>query len=162
MATAQQNGHDPDLIGEAVAQFSRLQSIGLTADLPGGSRHTPRTARERVRRALNEWRLPAETIDTAELIVSELVTNAVVHTASERIDVIVVFGAETLRLCVRDRGPHCGIDQQSPGPDAETGRGLLLVSALADGYGWWPVGAGSAVWAALDVPASAAGDVIAC
>lgn len=91
--------------------------------------------------------------DDAQLIISELVTNGVLHAGGE-LWVTVILDPEHLRLYVRDSGG--GI----PRFPAELGRerrnigglGLMLVDRLAVNWGT-TVGAGSkTVWATLAVP----------
>lgn len=116
---------------------------------------TPRNARLArllARRHLRSWGLPS---DPAELIVAELATNAATHgrvTGRDfRLTLYVV--ADTLRIEVTDtradRLPHLA---PPPAPDAESGRGLLLVESLTDR---WGVALGpyprKTVWAELTV-----------
>ena len=88
-------------------------------------------------------------VDTAELLVSELVTNAVRHAATPS-ELMVAYFDETLRVHVAD-------DDRSPPqlaqPDwsAEGGRGLLLVDVLADRWGWQPTPNGKRVWFEMSV-----------
>ncbi|WP_175409898.1 ATP-binding protein [Streptomyces sp. TRM64462] len=97
----------------------------------------------------------ADLTDSAELVVSELVTNAVVHgrppvcltltwveTAAPR--------PSALHIDVEDHGSTPDTLGAVPPPDAEHGRGLVLVDAIADR--WGVVGdpvTGSHVWAEL-------------
>ncbi|HBF84941.1 MAG TPA: ATP-binding protein [Streptomyces sp.] len=72
--------------------------------------------------------------DDVMLIVSELVTNAVMHSGGTTIDCEMVLRDGRLRIAVSSDVP--GLPRlQSPRPDAEAGRGLLLVDALADSWG---------------------------
>ncbi|WP_406113824.1 ATP-binding protein [Streptomyces sp. NBC_01014] len=105
----------------------------------------PRVARRTVRGAILDFALDAELADTAELLTSELVTNAVQHSDGP---VLVQLGARrgVVRVCVWDNHPEL------PDPLPETtedpfGRGLLLVERLADGWGRYPLAAdGKVVW----------------
>ncbi|GAA1245905.1 hypothetical protein GCM10009665_40940 [Kitasatospora nipponensis] len=79
--------------------------------------------------------LPASTCDTALLVVSELVTNAVLHSGSHSVAILVGIGPTHLLLSVRD----CGCWRERPEPRRSTadddivcGRGLALVRALTD------------------------------
>lgn len=100
-----------------------------------------------------EWRL-AHLADTAQVVVSELLTNAVqasrgLHQAA--IQLSLASDRERLLISVRD------FDPGAPAPrhvsdDDETGRGLMLVEAISDRFGWYPAAdgtAGKVVWAAL-------------
>ena len=91
----------------------------------------PRVARAGVSKALNRWRL-ASLLDSVLLAVSELVTNAVRH------------GRPPARLLIARRGQHVEVDVRDSSPeapdlggptsglDAESGRGMAIVAALAD------------------------------
>ncbi|MFI9378808.1 ATP-binding protein [Streptomyces parvulus] len=112
---------------------------------------SPAQARRLTRARLNGWSVCEDTCDTAALVVSELVTNAIVHTASSHIVCELHDGAELVRIAVRDEGcapgqPHPSDDQQ---PEDEHGRGLLLVDALCDAWGAHEHGPGLLVWAEL-------------
>ncbi|HET6965308.1 MAG TPA: GAF domain-containing protein [Acidimicrobiales bacterium] len=111
-------------------------------------------ARRLVRSALADA-MP-EVAPDAELVVSELVTNAVLH--GEPPITIRVLLNEVVRLEVQDMGRSAPILLQQ-GPDAMTGRGLSMVAAVA---GRWGVDAleadGKCVWAELD-PESPPGSV---
>ena len=82
--------------------------------------------------------------DVAELLTSELVTNAVLHVGSE-VDVAVRLTPRTVRVEVRDASPdppvprHCEVD-------ALTGRGLRLVESMSEAWGCDPNGYGKVVW----------------
>ncbi|MDV5149390.1 ATP-binding protein [Streptomyces sp. SBC-4] len=88
--------------------------------------------------------------DTVALVVSELVTNAVVHTASNRVICELREGEDTLRIAVRDEGGPAGPRMRDCGED-ERGRGLLIVDALCTAWGADRTGHGTAqiVWAEL-------------
>jgi hypothetical protein len=119
-----------------------------------------RTARHFVRELLTCWGL-GYLADDAELIIAELVGNAVRHgirTAPQA----VRFGGSTpaLRLCLLRRMGEVMLavtdpSNEAPAPkapssDGESGRGLQIVSALSYVWGWSPIeGSGKAVWAVL-------------
>ncbi|MFF5920617.1 ATP-binding protein [Streptomyces flavochromogenes] len=88
--------------------------------------------------------------DTVALVVSELVTNAVVHTASDRFICELREGEDTLRIAVRDEGGPADPRIRDCGED-ERGRGLLIVDALCTAWGAERTGHGTAqvVWAEL-------------
>ncbi|MEV0260131.1 ATP-binding protein [Streptomyces sp. NPDC050617] len=111
-------------------------------------------ARHRTRQWLDRCAVPDGICAAAVLVVSELVTNAVVHTDSERISCRVRADTAQVRLEVRDSGSgRRGPRQRSAGPDAETGRGLLLVGSMADAWGVAAPGhsSGHTVWATLRI-----------
>jgi anti-sigma regulatory factor (Ser/Thr protein kinase) len=113
----------------------------------------PRCARAWTRQVLWEWQLSVLS-DTAELIVSELTTNAMLASrgrghASIRLTLTLDHGE--LAISVHD---HC---PSTPEPgnaahDDENGRGLLLVEAMSSRSGWYTPEDGTpgkVVWAAL-------------
>jgi anti-sigma regulatory factor (Ser/Thr protein kinase) len=91
--------------------------------------------------------------ETLILLVSELVTNAVVHTGRPAVLRLSLPGAEvesaTVRLEVADRSGRAPVPRCADG-DATGGRGLALVDGLADRWGWSPEGAGKSIWCELD------------
>lgn len=109
-------------------------------------------ARAGVRETLTAWGIDGDTADSAVLITSELVTNALTHSAVERIVCRLLATPERLRIEVEDqnRGPLRPVPRQ-PGPDDQSGRGLLLVEALSTDWGVasLPHRYGRAVWAEL-------------
>jgi PAS domain S-box-containing protein len=92
-------------------------------------------ARRFVRQTLEKWGAEDLT-DEAVLATSELVTNAVVH-AGTPVLVALEVDAHGLRLEVQDLHPHRSLPLGVEGPadDAESGRGLLITSALAGAWG---------------------------
>ena len=80
----------------------------------------------------------------AELAISEVVTNAVLH-GREPLRLRIVVGADGLRVQVHDGSPVSPAFSMID-PTAVTGRGLLLVSAVADSWGVDPDETGKTVW----------------
>ncbi|MER7374652.1 ATP-binding protein [Streptomyces lanatus] len=91
--------------------------------------------------------------ETLILLVSELVTNAVVHTGCPAVLSLSLPGgaqdAATVRLEVADRSGRAPVPRCADG-DATGGRGLALVDGLADRWGWCSEGAGKRIWCELD------------
>ncbi|MFD0318278.1 ATP-binding SpoIIE family protein phosphatase [Streptomyces flavalbus] len=106
-------------------------------------------ARAAVREQLHDWGL-AKTAYTAELLVSELVTNAVRHSHHRPVGLRLVRG-DTL-LCEVDDDDHELPTLLSASGDDETGRGLRVVSTLAREWGATRTGAGKTVWFELTLP----------
>ncbi|WP_367319887.1 SpoIIE family protein phosphatase [Streptomyces sp. HUAS ZL42] len=106
-------------------------------------------ARAAVREQLYDWGL-ARLADSAELMVSELVTNAVRHSHSRPVELRLVRG-DTL-LCEVDDDDHDLPTLLSAGPTDEFGRGLRVVSTLAREWGTSRTGAGKTVWFELTLP----------
>jgi anti-sigma regulatory factor (Ser/Thr protein kinase) len=107
----------------------------------------PGAAREAVRTWLVD-RYDQETADTATLLVSELVTNAVVHGTGPAPSLTVDLVANgVLHVAVRDSSRH--LPQRYPEvPDTEQagGRGLFLIESFAIAWGWEPLRSGKRVW----------------
>ncbi|MFI5675427.1 SpoIIE family protein phosphatase [Streptomyces cellulosae] len=107
-------------------------------------------ARRFTARTLRRWQAEAAS-DAVLLVVSELVTNALVHTqGAVRVD--LTLRADRVRVCVSDSSPRAPakpviVDWESTG-----GRGLLLVEAMSDSFGTTPVAGGKQVWSEVTVP----------
>lgn len=116
----------------------------------GASLRTPAEAREYVRASLK--RLLAEPVsddlcDDAQLIVSELVTNAV-RAGTEIVVLVLQVKDGRLRIEVGDDAGGVPTLRRRD-PDAGSGRGLPLIEALATDWGVEARSAGKTVWAAL-------------
>jgi anti-sigma regulatory factor (Ser/Thr protein kinase) len=137
-------------------------SSPLTTTLPLGALPgaTP-CARLHARAVLTEWGL-ADLAEAAELIVSELVTNAVRASTGKdgkpKYDgasmpvVVLRMASDRIRLLIEVWDAIPGAPAAAhPGPEDEGGRGLMLVEAMCDRWRWqtvpnWP---GKVVWAEL-------------
>ena len=96
--------------------------------------------------------------DDAELMLSELVTNAVRHQRDGKIEITAVLRGRALRVSVTDdsrevpvprsgtAGAGPGTEGAGPGTEAASGRGLLLIEKLATRWGWAPLAGGKTVW----------------
>ncbi|MFC9928005.1 SpoIIE family protein phosphatase [Streptomyces sp. NPDC127190] len=100
-------------------------------------------ARRLVRERLLDWGLP-QAVDTAELLVSEVVTNAVRHAGSDPVELRVVR-TNALLFEVTDDEPALPA-MVSAAPDDESGRGLRVVSRLAREWGASASGHRKTVW----------------
>ncbi|MGW0548554.1 ATP-binding SpoIIE family protein phosphatase [Streptomyces altiplanensis] len=104
-------------------------------------------ARQQLRDLLHDW-ADAEQLDSAVLMVSEMVTNVLVHTDGDALLVAEATGepgARRLRVEVADSSdelPH----KRRPGEMASSGRGLILMEMLADTWGVDPRGEGKCIW----------------
>jgi anti-sigma regulatory factor (Ser/Thr protein kinase) len=96
------------------------------------------TARRFVRITGAMWRLRGTLLDDIELCMSELVGNAVTHTATDRVHCRLWSARDVLFLEVDDEGrlemPQVG----TPGTEDEHGRGMLLVETFAVAWGTAP------------------------
>lgn len=104
---------------------------------------SPGEARSLVRSALREWSLE-EFSERAELAVSELVTNALVHAATE-VSVDVRLEAGRLRVEVRDGSRRRPVLREHPSTSG-TGRGLRMVAEVTDDWGAEVRRGGKVVW----------------
>ncbi|BCL26764.1 ATP-binding protein [Streptomyces aurantiacus] len=105
-------------------------------------------ARRALRELLAHWGRPGRS-DTAELLTSELVTNALVHTDQDA-QLTATLGPRGLRVEVRDFDPRRPTLRLPNAGDGTHGRGLVLVRSLADAWGVRTHGVGKAVWFELD------------
>ncbi|MEU4832498.1 ATP-binding protein [Streptosporangium sp. NPDC023615] len=106
------------------------------------------TARSRVRELLGEGH-PA--FDDVVLLVSEVVTNSVVHSGSGaggEIAMTVTTGPAAVLVEVCDAGSGASAPHVRNDPEAEGGRGMFLVDLLAEGWGMYdePAGGARTVW----------------
>lgn len=92
----------------------------------------------------------ARVVDEAQLLVSELVTNAVRYGAPPIELEVRCAGDDQLEIRVRDSQPTAPLPK-NPGPDAEGGRGLLLVDLVSEAWGHEDDHDGKAVWFTLRV-----------
>ncbi|WSQ07247.1 SpoIIE family protein phosphatase [Streptomyces sp. NBC_01231] len=102
------------------------------------------------RRTLRGWGVPDDALDTALLVVSELVTNALVHTDGRvRLDLTRIN--HLLRVAVADSSPRTPVKPTSVSWDATGGRGILLVEAMSAAWGAVPVSGGKQVWSEIEL-----------
>jgi anti-sigma regulatory factor (Ser/Thr protein kinase) len=114
--------------------------------------------RRQLARDLASYDLPADAIDDAVLVASELVGNAVRHTtaaASDTLDISWDVDSSGVRVCVGDPS-----DQQPQlriaGDDEPSGRGLKIVDAMSDDWGVERGARGKTVWAHVPLQRRAA------
>ena len=102
-------------------------------ELPAQPRSTG-VARRWVADLLTRWDLTGA-VDDFRLVVSELVSNAVLH-ARTAIEVVLSIADGVIELAVRDSNPRSQRPRViDPSLDATGGRGLLLVQELSDEWG---------------------------
>ncbi len=118
------------------------------------SRESVPRARAALRAKLGEWRASQAPVEDGELVLSELVTNALrVPAPGDRMVGVRIEcrgSGELLRLEVSDAGAGRP-EVRQPGELDKGGRGLLLVESLAHRWGVdeRPAGIGKTVWAEL-------------
>jgi anti-sigma regulatory factor (Ser/Thr protein kinase) len=108
-------------------------------------------ARHFLRGVLDEWGIDQEVTDTAVLCVSELVTNAVIHSQTD-CSVRMVLETDVLTTTVHDHGVQEAAEAEPlDDPLRVHGRGLQLVEALAARWGYELDTDGTTVWFVLDL-----------
>ncbi|WUW17019.1 ATP-binding protein [Streptomyces sp. NBC_01465] len=104
--------------------------------------------RRSLRELLRHWGSPAAA-EVAELLTSELVTNALVHTADGAV-ITATVGSDRLRVEVRDFMSALPRLHAPDADDGTHGRGLVLVQTLSDAWGVHAHGMGKVVWFELN------------
>lgn len=106
------------------------------------------TARRVVRSTVHDWGCE-EAVEAAELVTSELVTNALLH-AGTRTELQVRLADDRLRIEVADDESSLPV-VKNPGGEELGGRGLVMVDALAESWGCDADATGKVVWCELPV-----------
>lgn len=124
-------------------------------------------ARLLLREHADEWGISPDSADAAVLLLSELVTNAYRHGAAvpvgasrDWITVRCFLAFGLLRMEVSDGSSALPCPRHASADDV-SGRGLALVTALADRWGAYPEPAGKTVWCELAVVPAVTGDTAA-
>ncbi|MFI9767510.1 SpoIIE family protein phosphatase [Streptomyces sp. NPDC052415] len=131
--------------GEAVAVRPAVRRTMLTVAQDEPERVA--VARQHLRELLHDW--PSDDqVDSAVLLLSETLTNVLVHTDADALLLAEVrgeAGGRRMRVEVTDTSddlPH----KRRPGELASSGRGLMLIELLADTWGVDPQGEGKSIW----------------
>jgi anti-sigma regulatory factor (Ser/Thr protein kinase) len=119
-----------------------------------GMPHAAPLARIFIREHLR-GQLPVGRLQLVELLTTELVTNAVLH-AKSSIHLGVTRGEHNVLVTVQDYSLQTPVEtpQHLDGdPVVDTGRGLMVLAALADDFGWslLPDGSGKVMWFTLAI-----------
>lgn len=146
----------PDAPGEQIACLT-VPALPLSA----------RWARRHVTAALSAWNVPEDALRSVELVVAELASNAITITAAnpgyrdldgaQRISVVLRLlpGRVVIEVTDNDIRPPV---LSAAGPDAENGRGLVIVQAIAKEWGYYtPPSGGKVVFAVVCTQIEAAG-----
>ncbi|MFB7654895.1 MULTISPECIES: ATP-binding protein [unclassified Streptomyces] len=147
-------GRDP-----AGGTLPALRAYGLLS-LPGRDLASARAARHYVRDTCRSWGLSPGEADDLVAVAGELVANALEHTDSRTVTITCALTADTVTVGVTDdgmsgTGPVVPTTTGSPGPECESGRGLLITDVLAMRWGTQRTGEGLTVWAEVAVGAAA-------
>jgi anti-sigma regulatory factor (Ser/Thr protein kinase) len=146
-------GRSGDDVALLVARFTAQQ----TSERRSTRRMPPTSAsvflaRRSTRQLLGAWGVPSSVVEAGEMVVSELVTNAA-RQSEDPIDVVLSCAGRVLRVEVADTSHRMPVlPVEDVHPDATSGRGLMLVEALADRWGVQSEGLGKRVWAEIDLP----------
>lgn len=144
-ATGRDRGHDDD-VALLVASLSGLPAERVATWRLRGGMESVAEARSWVRSRLTGWQVGG-LAELAELLASELVTNALRH-ASGPIELSALLLDDVVTLAVRDAETPLPRLRKAVDSD-EGGRGLQLVSLLAARWGARPTTAGKVVWCEL-------------
>ncbi|MEU0950672.1 SpoIIE family protein phosphatase [Streptomyces canus] len=145
------------LVRRRGARGGQFRTVRTTVPRHGiGQVHT---VRRFARDLMSSWGHPHLT-DDVEVLVSEVVTNALIHAHTE-VDIRFSDYHDRIRVEVCDSDPHpptpvVVLDPDGVGDDeAESGRGLLIVDTLASAWGSTPAGRGKTTWfeLSLETPA---------
>lgn len=128
-----------DLI-RAMPEGAHLELGALTSAVP--------TARTWARVILPGWDL-ARLADDGGLVLSELVTNSVRHASGRAVGIWLMTDRESLLIMVGDPSPDMPVCAEAQDADDLSGRGLVIVDALAAQWGAYRVPSGKIVWALL-------------
>lgn len=132
------NGYIPPT---CLAPFRAQYRLSLTV-----GEHSARHIRAIARSLLDEWEMP-ELTDAVELGVTELVANVVRHVPDRRCEVLVLRQEGAVRVEVTDGSSQLPFLPDELPPEAEGGRGLLLLDSVADKWGVDAMGrGGKTVW----------------
>jgi serine phosphatase RsbU (regulator of sigma subunit)/anti-sigma regulatory factor (Ser/Thr protein kinase) len=143
---------DDDVTLLAVAVTSATRTQRAAAPLPADPR-APSAARRFLRDTLADWGVDDDTMEAAELCVSELVTNAVIHTGTSS-EVTAQLDPDFLTVTVRDSG-GIGAVRRVEAPEDPlmiSGRGLGLVEALTTAWSAEHGADGTTVWFEIERP----------
>ncbi|MCU1595062.1 MAG: histidine kinase [Frankiales bacterium] len=125
-------------VDQSAGQESSL-SLRITGDVS-----EVQQVRHEVERMLRQWGAPTDLTDDVILLVSELVTNAVLYGAPP-VDLRLRLGRDHLVLEVQDRAAYLP-RRLRPTEEDEHGRGLQLTALLASRWGTRPTHDGKVVW----------------
>ena len=111
-------------------------------------RQSPSAARHFVAGMLRRWHLDSA-VESAELLISELVTNAVVHAGTE-VQIVIEASEDKVHVEVIDLNRRQPVHRLTPYDDLQTGRGLTLLEGVASAWGVRTLERGKSVWFEID------------
>jgi hypothetical protein len=125
-----------------------VQTVGFREFTP--SAECVGEVRHFVSETLAKYAIGADRVFECQLVADELATNAVLH-AGSIFSVAVELTGTFVRIAVRDDSNTPPMQQDSS-PEAQDGRGLVIVSGTAGGWGTVPLGQGKETWADVSRP----------
>src|SRR5262249_39477451 len=140
-------------VSAGLAAASRLPVAPRETIALGADANSPAVARYFVTQTCATWGV-TRLAKLATLIASELVTNAVVHARTPSV-MGLQLRPTALHIPVRDGDPrpmHRPIPGATGAHNRDHGRGLLILDAMADGWGCLSTATGKVVWATIDMP----------
>ncbi|MFF2656538.1 ATP-binding protein [Kitasatospora sp. NPDC058032] len=140
--------------GESAMSSCLPSSPSLSCWLPR-SRRSPGEARRLLEKLLDSAPGGERFLESGKLLVSELVTNAVLHGTpmGRRVQIVLNVDRQRLRIEVHDARGERGPVLRAAGGEDESGRGLAIVKLLAHRWGCCPRegGVGKIVWVEVEV-----------
>ncbi|MFC3984585.1 ATP-binding protein [Streptosporangium jomthongense] len=139
-----------EILETSVAPSERLHSMDLALSVLG-ERWIPRearyvaSARRFVREIAVDWKAAEGIPEIAELLTSEIVTNAVVHAAARPVQVSVMREGRLMVVEACDFSSAVPQIRSAASMEA-SGRGLTVVKQLSHAWGWLPNPYGKSVW----------------
>jgi anti-sigma regulatory factor (Ser/Thr protein kinase) len=129
--------------------IATAETMSLVAFTLPGTPYSVRMARFYVRAALNYHNL-GDYAENAEVVASELVTNAIAHAGARAVGLELTYLEDSgaIAVIVTDSCPLPPVPHD-PAADTEHGRGLHLIDALSARWGWQRRDPGKAVYAIL-------------
>jgi hypothetical protein len=120
-----------------------VHTVGFREFTPSGDRVGE--VREFVKETLERRGLDRGVVFECQPVADELAANAVLH-AGSIFSVALELTPELVRIAVRDESNSRPIERRST-PEDDRGRGLVIVSGTASGWGSVPLGRGKEIWA---------------
>jgi DNA-binding NarL/FixJ family response regulator len=131
-------------LGQEILIAARLLDLAMASSVLPQDPRSPSAARRFAREVLTTWDL-GEAWEGAELLVSELVTNAVTHGGSAA-DVVIRLLPDRVHVAVTDDAGDVPTAVGQSADDDESGRGLAIVQAVADRWGDFSADGRKTVW----------------
>ncbi|HMH90223.1 MAG TPA: ATP-binding protein [Streptosporangiaceae bacterium] len=130
-----------------VYSMARAMPEGAYLEL-GALKSAVPTSRTWARVVWSGWGL-ASLSDDASLVLTELVTNALLHAKGETLHIFLRSDRQRLAIMVGDASPEMPARADALSDDDLCGRGLVIVESLAQHWGAYRVPTGKIVWAIL-------------